>query len=148
MNDDIRLKRLKNEVEEIEIAQSYGDIDPCIIYLGPKVDAYNVKDMNNWTLKFKGRENTDLYPGVYEVRMIIPPSYPGKFPDCKFLHDFKHFHVFPGGSICLSLLKDQYWSADKSMLELAISIINMVHSDPNADDRASMEMLEIYQRSK
>ena len=145
---DLRLKRLNNEVEEIEMAQSYGDIDPCIIYLGPKMDAFKVRDMENWTLKFKGRENSDLYPGVYEVKINIPPGYPGKYPECRFLHDFKHFHVYPGGTICLSLLKDQGWSSNKTLLELAHSIINMVHSDPKADDKANNEMLEIYLKSK
>jgi len=104
--------------------------------------------MNSWTLKFRGRENTDLYPGIYEVKMEIPPSYPGIFPDCKFQHDFNHFHVFPGGNICLPLLKNAGWSSNKTMIELALSIINMVHSDPKVGDEANQTLAKMYQKSK
>lgn len=143
----MRMKRLKNELDDVETAKAYGDQDPCIIYLGPKVDAYGMKDMNWWTLKFKGREGSDLYPGVYEVQMFMPPSYPGTFPECKFLNDFTHFHIFPGGSICLPLLKSTGWSSNKSMNELAISIINMVHSDPKVGDEANHVMAKLYATS-
>ena len=142
------MRRLKNEIEEIDTARAYGELDPCIISLGPKVDAYGTKDMNSWSRKFKGRENTDLYTGVYEVKMDIPASYPGIYPECKFLHEFSHFHVFPGGSICLPLLKANGWSSNKTMIELALSIINMVHSDPKVGDEANQQMAKLYEKSK
>ena len=148
MEDDLRMRRLKNEEEEVNTQKDYGELDPCILSLGPKVDNYGVKDMTSWTLKFKGREGSDLYPGVYEVRMDIPKSYPGIYPDCKFLHDFTHFHIFPGGSICLPLLKPAGWSSNKTMIELVLSIINMVHSDPKVGDEANHTMSKLYEKSK
>lgn len=123
-------------------------MDPCILYLGPRSDSYKVLDMNSWTLKFKGREGSDLFPGVYEVKMDIPQSYPGQYPDCKFLHDFTHFHVFPGGSICLPLLKSSGWAVNKTMIELSLSIINMVHSDPKVGDEANQTLAKLYAKSK
>lgn len=90
--------------------------------------------MEKWSLRFRGRPNTDLYPGVYEVEIEFPDSYPGSPPKCKFKNGFTHYHVYPGGTICLNLLKKEGWSINKKMIELGHSIINMIHSTPKVGD--------------
>lgn len=85
-------------------------------------------------LRFEGRKGTDLEKGKYTVEIEFPESYPGKFPQLKFINDFQHYHVFAGGSICMALLSIAGWNSGASMLQLATSLINMVHSDPNVGD--------------
>jgi ubiquitin-protein ligase len=48
--------------------------------------------------------------------MKIPESYPANFPDCKFRHDFKHYHIYQSGAICLPLLKTGGWNATKTLI--------------------------------
>lgn len=107
----------------------------------------NDKDMNVWILQFKGRKGTPFEPGVYEVEMIIPQTYPANFPECKFLHGFQHYHVFQNGSICLFLLKNGGWNAKVHLKELAITLVNMIHSDPVPNDHADNKMKDIFAKN-
>ena len=100
--------------------------------------------LDTWILKFRGREGTDLYPGFYDVEMVIPESYPANFPMCKFKNGFKHYHIYQSGAICLPMLKTGGWSSAKTILVLSNNIVNMVHSDLVVHDHADNELRRIY----
>lgn len=72
--------------------------------------------------------------------MKIPESYPANFPDCKFLHEFRHYHIYQSGAICLPLLKTGGWNAGKTLIELSKTLVSMVHSDPVLHDHADNTM--------
>lgn len=76
--------------------------------------------------------------------MVIPQTYPSNFPDCRFRHGFQHYHVYQTGAICLYLLKNGGWNANKSLIELAKTIVNMIHSDPVIHDHADNTMKDLY----
>lgn len=130
--------RLRNELEDINSLfdlEDFGDIT--------KLEPLG-KDLRTWLLQFRGRKNTIFFPGVYEVEMVIPETYPSNFPDCKFRHGFQHYHVYQGGAICLGLLKNGGWCANKSLIELSRTLVNMIHSDPTLHDQADNAMRDLY----
>lgn len=59
------------------------------------------------------------------------------------LDSFEHFHVFHGGKVCFKLLNKENWKLGYSILMLANSIINMLHSDPEVSDPASTTLSKL-----
>ena len=91
-SDENLEKRLASENEDIILQKKSNKLPQEVIYFGPQTKN-GTERSNEWLLKFRGREGTDLHPGVYQCRIEFPAQYPIAPPVVKFDHGFKHMHV-------------------------------------------------------
>lgn len=53
---------------------------------------------------------TDWEGGFFPLTMHFSEDYPSKPPKCKFPQGFFHPNVYPSGTVCLSILNEDYVS--------------------------------------
>ena len=51
---------------------------------------------------------TDWEGGFYPLTLNFSEDYPSKPPKCKFPQGFFHPNVYPSGTVCLSILNEDY----------------------------------------
>jgi ubiquitin-protein ligase len=69
----------------------------------------NDSDILFWNIFMTGPETTPYEGGCFHLYLTIPSDYPFKPPNVKFLTPIYHCNINSSGSICHSVLKDQ-WS--------------------------------------
>ena len=92
------MKRLMRELQELENSPHPN----CSIF--PNED-----DIAFWNVYMVGPDTTPYENGTFHLLIEIPSDYPFKPPKVKFITPVYHCNINKNGSICLSILKDQ-WS--------------------------------------
>jgi len=69
-----------------------------------------------WLLKDHLNDNvlnmqTDWEGGYFPLTLHFSEDYPSKPPKCKFPQGFFHPNVYPSGTVCLSILNEDYVSS-------------------------------------
>ena len=54
---------------------------------------------------------TDWEGGYFPLTLHFSEDYPSKPPKCKFPQGFFHPNVYPSGTVCLSILNEDYVSS-------------------------------------
>lgn len=77
--------------------------------------------------------------GLYPLKMVFSEDYPAKPPSVKFTPPLYHPNVFPSGSVCLSILKEESgWAPTITMPQILEGIQTLLH-EPNLADPAQSE---------
>lgn len=74
------------------------------------IDLYpDEADLYKWTAFINGPPDTPYLGGKFQLRIIVPQSYPHNPPTVKFITKVCHPNVhFKNGDICLDVLKDNW----------------------------------------
>ena len=66
-------------------------------------------DLFAWEATIIGPEGTPYHGGIFRLKLIFPVDYPFKPPKITFITKIYHPNISSVGSICLDILKDQYY---------------------------------------
>lgn len=104
---------------------SYGDIHE----LGPVEEA----DLLLWKARISGPRGSPYEGGVFELRIEIPPNYPIRPPNMRFVTLCCHPNIhFKTGEICLDIL-EHAWSPAWTLASVCVAIgILLSHPEPNS----------------
>jgi ubiquitin-conjugating enzyme E2 I len=71
-------------------------------------------------------------------------EYPIKPPKCKFVPPLFHPNVYPSGTVCLSILNEDYdWKPSLTMKQILVGIQELL-DNPNANDPAQAEPYHLF----
>ena len=132
----------KNINEDFELKKS-RKLQENILAASP-IFTNGMKDLYNWKILIKGRENTIFEGGKYPISLIFDENFPMNAPKIKFPQDFQHIHVYEDGMICLPLLSENNWKSQYDLIYILNSIENLIHNSPKINSPANQKLLEIY----
>ena len=92
------MKRITKEISELS-----ANPHPCFTVFPTE------NDITFWNVIMTGPDTTPYEGGVYHLYVKLPSDYPFKPPTVKFVTKIYHCNINSSGSICHSILKDQ-WS--------------------------------------
>ena len=109
----------------------------------PGVSASPVdKDIFHLQGFIRGPKDSPYENGMFKLDIVFPIEYPFKPPKIKFVTKIFHPNISSTGSICLSILKDE-WSACLKIGDVLLSIISLL-TDPNPDDPLRPDLATLY----
>lgn len=88
--------------------------------------------VKNWVYIFQ----TDWEGGYYPLTLQFSEDYPSKPPKCKFPQGFFHPNVYPSGTVCLSILNEDYVSSKPFFL-----VVKTAKSNANFVSLSFIEIL-------
>ena len=76
-----------------------------------KYEVNILSDIDIFTVKFPGPENTSYEGGTWKIRVFLPEKYPYQAPKIGFINKVFHPNIDEGsGVVCLNVI-DESWSA-------------------------------------
>lgn len=97
-----------------------------------------------WILVLK----TDWEGGFYPLTLNFSEDYPSKPPKCKFPQGFFHPNVYPSGTVCLSILNEDYgWRPAITVKQILVGIQDLL-DEPNPNDPAQTEGYQLFVQDK
>ena len=103
-------------------------------------------DFTKWKATIIGADDTPYKGGIFNLEVTITPQYPFKPPIVKFITRVYHPNINSNGDICLDILKHN-WSPALTLDKVLLSI-QMLLSNPNADDPLDASSAGIYKADK
>uniref|UniRef100_A0A0D3BWB0 UBC core domain-containing protein n=1 Tax=Brassica oleracea var. oleracea TaxID=109376 RepID=A0A0D3BWB0_BRAOL len=74
----------------------------------PETSSDGTNNLMVWQCIIPGKSGTDWEGGFYPLTLNFSEDYPSKPPKCKFPQGFFHPNVYPSGTVCLSILNEDY----------------------------------------
>ncbi|CAF0980484.1 unnamed protein product [Didymodactylos carnosus] len=131
-----RLRRITTEIRKLEAVSS--------IFLIETTPVTQQED------KITGRvlPNSEPYSeGEYRIEINLPPDYPFKAPEVRFLTEIYHPDVeLPDGKICLELLSVEKWLATTSVVDIVKAVVDMIDK-PKLDNPLNTVMALEYKNN-
>ncbi|KAG5251244.1 hypothetical protein OIU77_025224 [Salix suchowensis] len=84
--------------------------------------------------------------GFLHIGVAMPccEDYPSKPPKCKFPQGFFHPNVYPSGTVCLSILNEDYgWRPAITVKQILIGIQDLL-DQPNPSDPAQTDGYQLF----
>ncbi|CAI7862416.1 unnamed protein product [Closterium sp. NIES-53] len=101
-------------------------------------------DMMTWKCVIPGKKDTDWDGGHYPLTIHFTEDYPSKPPKCKFPPGFFHPNVYPSGTVCLSILNEDYgWRPAISVKQILVGIQELL-DQPNPADPAQTDAYQLF----
>jgi ubiquitin-conjugating enzyme E2 D/E len=89
-------------------------------------------DIFKWQGMITGPDGSPYAGGVYFLNIHFPTDYPFKPPKFTFVTRIYHPNINSNGSICVSILKEE-WSPALTISKVLLSISSLL-TEPNPDD--------------
>mmetsp|Transcript_2780 Transcript_2780/g.9810 ORF Transcript_2780/g.9810 Transcript_2780/m.9810 type:complete len:160 (-) Transcript_2780:96-575(-) len=139
----LALKRLAAE------RKNWRKDHPHAFYARPEKRPDGTTNMMTWKCGIPGKAGTDWEGGVYELTIYFSEDYPSKAPKCQFPAGFFHPNIYPSGTVCLSILNDDYgtWRPGITVKQILLGVQALLDS-PNIDDPAQQEAFSLYRHNK
>merc|ERR1712232_1297589 len=102
--------------------------------------------MFHWQATIMGPEGTPYEGGVYFLDVHFPTDYPFKPPKITFTTRIYHPNINSNGSICISILKEE-WSPALTIQKVLLGISSLLNA-PNPDDPLVAEIAQIYNSNR
>lgn len=128
--------RLKKELEQI----TKDPPSSCSAGLAKPGDYYH------WTGSIIGPRDTPYEGGIFYLDIKIPENYPYIAPKVKFITRVYHPNVSSNGTICISMLKDD-WTPAYNIARILLAISSLL-ADPNPDDPLVPEIAQQYKENR
>ena len=132
----MRTSRIANELEEVRAA-SFLEVIEC----APK----GITRTDKWVLWVPGKQHTPWDGANIPVVITFPADYPRSAPLIQFEGEFKHVHVYKGGSICMPLLEQAYWKAKTTMVDIIQRVYTLLHQEINPYSPANSDLFRLSQ---
>ncbi|KZV22604.1 hypothetical protein F511_02621 [Dorcoceras hygrometricum] len=101
-------------------------------------------NMMVWHCTIPGKAETDWDGGYYPLTMHFSEDYPSKPPKCKFPQGFFHPNIYPSGTVCRSILKeDSGWRPAITVKQILVGIQDLL-GQPNPSDPAQTEGYHLF----
>lgn len=105
-------------------------------------------NLMKWVCGIPGKPGTDWDGGVYTLTMEFPEDYPQRPPKCVFTPCLFHLNVYPSGTVCLSILKeDKDWRPSISVKQILLGIQALL-DEPNELDPAQSEPFKLFREDR
>mmetsp|Transcript_27999 Transcript_27999/g.56399 ORF Transcript_27999/g.56399 Transcript_27999/m.56399 type:complete len:169 (+) Transcript_27999:50-556(+) len=121
---------------------------PSDLFSAGLADDSNIFD---WDICITGPQDTLYEGGIFNCKMIFPPTYPERPPKMKFVTPIWHPNVYPNGDVCISILHEpgedatnpqesasMRWNPCHTVETVVISVISML-SDPTDESPANLD---------
>ena len=131
-NAVLSLKRIKNELKEINNSQTFG-ISIGLI----DNDYYNLK-----AIIVNTDDSSPFYYKFLEFEIKLSEKYPFKEPNIILKTPIFHPN-FLNNKICLNILRSDSWSPTLTLEKVLLSILSLL-DDPNPSDPLNSEAASLY----
>lgn len=82
--------------------------------------------------------------GEYKLVLEFPEDFPQKPPRCRFTPVLFHPNVYPSGTVCLSILNEDYdWKPALNLKQILTGIQDLL-DNPNPNDPAQAEPYHLF----
>jgi ubiquitin-conjugating enzyme (huntingtin interacting protein 2) len=130
--------RLKKELSDVQKEDATSGVTAHPLNPG------NLRELQG---TIKGPKDTPYEGGVFQISIMIPPSYPFEPPKMKFMTKIWHPNISSvTGAICLDILKDQ-WSPALT-IKTALLSLQALLSAPEPRDPQDAEVAKQYLSSR
>lgn len=115
--------------------------NPYLLELRPyDLDA---QDLTEWTALLSVPPSSSYYPGVFQLTINIPPTYPTKPPSIKFKTKIFHPNVtWKTGEICLDILQAQ-WTPAWGLSSCCTAVLALLDS-PEPDSPLNVDAATLF----
>jgi len=127
-------KRLAKEVKEME--KTPLTWAKCV----PSGDS-----LYKWKASITGPENTPFENGKFQLELEMPPEYPFKHPNAKFITKVYHPNIKSTGELCERVWKD--WSPQMKISD-ALVLIQTILREPEPDDPLEPEIANQFREHR
>ncbi|KAH8488006.1 hypothetical protein POPTR_014G024950v4 [Populus trichocarpa] len=101
-------------------------------------------DLMVWKCIIPGKPGTDWEGGFFPLSLHFSEDYPSKPPKCKFPQGFFHPNVYPSGTVCLSILNEDYgWRPAITVKQILVGIQDLL-DQPNPSDPAQTDGYQLF----
>uniref|UniRef100_A0A7S0QNV4 UBC core domain-containing protein n=1 Tax=Cryptomonas curvata TaxID=233186 RepID=A0A7S0QNV4_9CRYP len=104
-----------------------------------------------WDICISGPPDTLYEGGIFNCKLIFPPTYPERPPKMKFTTPIWHPNVYTNGDVCISILHEpgedafnpqekasMRWNPIHTVETIVISVVSML-SDPTDESPANID---------
>ncbi|KAJ6335222.1 hypothetical protein OIU78_011956 [Salix suchowensis] len=103
-----------------------------------------IADLITQSLHPQSKNKTDWEGGFFPLNLHFSEDYPSKPPKCKFPQGFFHPNVYPSGTVCLSILNEDYgWRPAITVKQILIGIQDLL-DQPNPSDPAQTDGYQLF----
>ncbi|KAL9650451.1 hypothetical protein ABK040_004675 [Willaertia magna] len=97
-----------------------------------------------WHCGIPGKQGTIWEGGEYKLSIEFSEEYPSKPPKCRFVPPLFHPNVYPSGTVCLSILNEEYdWKPSITVKQILLGIQDLL-DNPNINDPAQAEPFQLF----
>ncbi|PWN29660.1 putative ubiquitin-conjugating enzyme E2 [Jaminaea rosea] len=101
------------------------------------------EDLFEWYAVIKGPKGGNYEGGIFELTILIPPTYPSKPPTMRFKTKIWHPNIsWKTGEICLDVLASQ-WSPAWQLSSACTAVIALLDS-PEPDSPLNVDAATVY----
>ncbi|CAK7347507.1 unnamed protein product [Dovyalis caffra] len=101
-------------------------------------------DLMVWKCIIPGKPGTDWEGGYFPLTLHFSEDYPSKPPKCKFPQGFFHPNIYPSGTVCLSILNEDYgWRPAITVKQILVGIQDLL-DQPNPADPAQTDGYQLF----
>jgi len=101
-------------------------------------------NLMKWEAGIPGKAGTIWEGGEFKLVIEFSEEYPIKPPKCKFTPVLFHPNVYPSGTVCLSILNEDYdWKPSLTMKQILVGIQELL-DNPNINDPAQAEPYHLF----
>jgi ubiquitin-conjugating enzyme E2 I len=115
---------------------------PHGFYARPTVNPDNSLNLMRWECGIPGKKGTAWEGGVFPLVMEFSEDYPTKPPLCRFPKGFFHPNIYPSGTVCLSILSED-WRPAITVKQILLGIQELL-DNPNEHSPAQKDAYQLY----
>jgi ubiquitin-conjugating enzyme E2 I len=115
---------------------------PHGFFARPTTNPDGSMNLMKWECGIPGKKATVWDGGVYPLSIEFSEDYPTKPPLCKFPKGFFHPNIYPSGTVCLSILNED-WRPAITVKQMLLGIQELLDS-PNENSPAQKEAYQLY----
>ena len=109
-----------------------------------KVKLKNENSMNEFSVSFKGPEDSFYEFGIWKVNVLLPDQYPYKSPSIGFLNKIYHPNIDEAsGSVCLDVI-NQTWSPMYDLKNIFDIFLPQLLKYPNEKDPLNSAAAKLF----
>jgi len=115
---------------------------PHGFYARPTTNKDNSLNLFKWVCGIPGKKGTCWEGGNFPLTIEFTEDYPTKAPICRFPKTFFHPNIYPSGTVCLSILGDD-WKPSITVKQLLLGIQELL-DNPNENSPAQKDAYQLY----
>mmetsp|Transcript_22247 Transcript_22247/g.24832 ORF Transcript_22247/g.24832 Transcript_22247/m.24832 type:complete len:156 (+) Transcript_22247:36-503(+) len=119
---------------------------PHGFFAKPSKTTSGTLNLMEWRCGIPGKKETDWAGATYPLTILFSDDYPTKAPICRFHKGFFHPNIYPSGTVCLSILSDD-WKPSITVKQILLGIQELLNN-PNEHSPAQKDAYQLYVTDK